>query len=741
MLGTTRARTRALGMGIASGLALLIGSGDAHAFSTRIHIMIANDIRKELIAGGGDTIALKLSGYDVTLKEEDARAIRDNPLEFRAGAIGPDNTVFPGMTDPSHALHQQPYAQCQLLYDEALTDAERAYALGCFLHGSTDAIAHHYVNFMSGETFTLTPITAARESSWDNVVRHIVAESQIQKAAYEQSPSSFGAGTLAHTIPQGFVLRTYFGTKNPVWLAMTEHARAKFDAAKAANPSASFVGVVNAAELPAADHLALAPFYIEEIDRERLDIRLDIETRIAELQDTSTADGFELGVSAGSDGQLGTPDDQTDCDLSCPVLYSTYKTYVALLTPRYDANNQPLPSAFDKLSEKLHDDLYGFMPAYAETVAGLSTELNSPLSPGSPQFSLSKSRLAVLMQPMKDWANGITALDYETVAQAVLPQWYLDLQSTLETLGINIPPADIIRAVFDPIVQPIKDTLKDKAIDLAQEYVGTLIDELEAKEGAVLSEYDTRLAAAADPSLNGTALDNLFDSGLYAHAFNIAAVTFADHRMVVPANADSGPASFDASHTPAWMQPGVCDYLRPAVFPLGIDTNALLSVRKDEVDYPAQLTDDAPVECHSGSLSSFAQNATAADCAVIDLDGLVMDPGHQGSVSRAFPPSLSDAPANCLNLDVPGLPDPPATGGAGGSAGTAGAGGDAGGGNGGSSGAGASGGSSGNQATGDSGDDGGCGCRAAGNGGSPPWSAALLLGAALAVSARRRRRR
>ncbi|MCA9632595.1 MAG: hypothetical protein KC766_33310 [Myxococcales bacterium] len=740
MLGTKHGRGRALGMGLASGLALLVGSGDAQAFSTRIHIMLANDIRKELIAGGGDSIALKLSGYDVSLSEADARAIRDNPLEFRAGAIGPDNTVFPGMTDPSHALHQQPYAQCQLLYDEALTDAERAYALGCFLHGSTDAIAHHYVNYMSGETFTLTPITSARESSWDNVVRHIVAESQIQKAAYQQSPSSFGAGTLAHTIPQGFVLRTYFGTQNPVWLAMTEHARGKFEAAKNANPGASFVTIVNSADLPAADHLALAPFYIEEIDRERLDIRLDIETRIAELQDPNTSDGFQLGVTAGGDGQLGTADDQTDCAVGCPVLYSTYKTYVALLTPRFDANNQPLPSAFDKLSEKLHDDLYGFMPAYAQTVAGLSTELNSPLSPGSKQFSLSKTRLGELMQPMKDWANGITTLDYETVAQAVLPQWYLDLQSALETLGINIPPADIIRAVFDPVVQPIKDTLKDKAIDLAEEYVGTLIDELEAKEDAVLAEYDSRLAAAADPDLGGTALDDFFDSGLYAHSFNIAAVTFADHRMVVPASADRGPASFDASHTPSWMQPGVCDYLRPAVFPLGVDTKALLSVRKEGTDYPAQLTDDAPVECHSGSLSSFAQSASTADCSLVDVDGLILDPAHQGSVSRAFPPSLSDEPANCLNLDVPGLPDPPAnpSGGAGGSAG---AGGDAGTANGGSAGASSSGGSSGNSSASGSGDDsGGCGCRTQGGTDSSPGSLALLLGAGLAALLRRRRR-
>src|SRR5689334_12449769 len=93
----------------------------ADAFSTRVPIAFANDVRDALIAGGGKTIDLKLGDGVVKLKDEDARAIVGFPLAFRAGAIGPDNMIFPGMTDPSHAIFQRPFEQCDLLYRAALS--------------------------------------------------------------------------------------------------------------------------------------------------------------------------------------------------------------------------------------------------------------------------------------------------------------------------------------------------------------------------------------------------------------------------------------------------------------------------------------------------------------------------------------------------------------------------------------------------------------------------------------------
>ena len=122
-------------------LALLALPSVASAYTTRVHIVMANEVREALIASGDGTIELRWSGATVRLPPEDADAIVNQPLAFRAGAIGPDNTVFPGMTDGSHGVHQDPYGQCELLYMEAITEVERAYALGCFLHGATDAVA------------------------------------------------------------------------------------------------------------------------------------------------------------------------------------------------------------------------------------------------------------------------------------------------------------------------------------------------------------------------------------------------------------------------------------------------------------------------------------------------------------------------------------------------------------------------------------------------------------------------
>ena len=127
---------------IAVGLvALFCLPAPAQAFSTRIHIVIANKVREALVDGGNGKIPLKLGEWSVTLTPADIEALSDHPLAFRAGAVGPDNMVFSCMIDPSHALGQRPFEQCELLYQAAELPEERAYALGCFLHGSTDGRA------------------------------------------------------------------------------------------------------------------------------------------------------------------------------------------------------------------------------------------------------------------------------------------------------------------------------------------------------------------------------------------------------------------------------------------------------------------------------------------------------------------------------------------------------------------------------------------------------------------------
>ncbi|HRI10165.1 MAG TPA: zinc dependent phospholipase C family protein, partial [Nannocystaceae bacterium] len=627
----------ALAAGVLPATALLPAT--AEAFSTRVHIVIANKVREALVDAGDGTIALRFSGESVVLDTQDFEAIRDNPLAFRAGAVGPDNMVFPGMTDPSHAIGQRPYEQCELLYQEAATAEERAYALGCFLHGATDAIAHHYVNYMTGETFTLTPITSARQQSLDNVVRHILAESQIQKAAFALDPDAFAASKLLHTIPVGFVLRSYLDTSHPLWQMMAAHAKAEYDKAVAENPGAGLQTIVASLDVAPADHLVLAPVYLASVDDSIEATRLDLEAQIAVMQDHGSPEGSQLLVTPGADGKLGTKDDETDCAFTCPSLFAKYFTYAGLLAPRYNAQNQELPSAFVKVTDELRAELYEFLPAYMQTVQNLSSALNETPSDMDTEFGLGKDEVKALFAPMNAWADKITTIDYDTLVYAVVPDWIIELDTLMQSVGLDVDIAAILEAVFQPIVQPIKDAIQQAFIAQAQVFIEQLVAEIEAKKEPIYAEYDARLAAAAAPGLGGTALDNFYESGLFGHAFNIAAATFANHEAVLPVGDDPigiGPASFDASYTPAWMQAGICDHLQPAIFPLGIDVRGELSVRKGGTDYPAQVDDDSPVECHDGSLSAFADPATIAACVLVKLDALLEDP--VGSVSRAFPP-------------------------------------------------------------------------------------------------------
>lgn len=632
----------------------------AEAFSTRVHIMIANKVRDALKDANDGTIPLRFGDHAVILADEDVQALLDHPLAFRAGAVGPDNMVFPGMTDPSHALGQRPFEQCELLYQEAVLPEERAYALGCFLHGSTDAVAHHYVNFMTGETFTLTPITSGRTDSYDNVVRHILAESAIQRAAVELDAAAFGAGELMHAIPVGFVLRTYLKVDNPVWQMMAAHPKAEYDKAVADNPGAPLTTIVAAMDVAPADHLVLSPVYLGAIDDSIAQTKLDLEAKIAGMQDPGTPEGAELLVTPGPDGVLGTKDDETDCAFTCPQLFSEYFTYVGLLAPRYNAQMQPLPSAFEKITEELRAELFSFHTAYMETVANLSAKLNEPPNAMNGEFGLTKADVSALFAPMTGWADKIETIDYDTLVYAIIPDWIIELDTLMQSVGLDIDLAALIKAVFQPIVQPIKDAIYGAFIAQAEVFLGDLIAEIEAKKDVVYAEYDMRLAAAADPKLGGDVLDHFYDSGLFGHAFNIAATAIAEHAAVLPVGEDPigiGPASFDASYTPAWMQAGACDYLAEAVFPLGIDVRGTLSVRNGDGDFVALVDVDSPVECHDGSLLAFAGAPGVAACVVTKLAALLEDP--VGSVSRAYPPAFAAKPAVCNNTAVPGLPDPP----------------------------------------------------------------------------------
>lgn len=636
----------------------------ASAFTTRVHIALSNEVRASLIESGDGTIRLRWSEHTVRIPMEDADAIINQPLAFRAGAIGPDNVVFPAMTDGSHGVEQDPYRQCELLYAEALTEAERAYALGCFLHGASDAIAHHFVNYFTGETFTLNPISAARLPSYDNVIGHIVAESVIQGALHTADPTMFDDGSLQHAIPHSFVLRTYFDADSPVWQRLSLHAMERWEAARATDPEGTVLDWARVAGFSAWEQVAMSPVYIGELQLLRTDLRAWIESEIADMADPTSTRGAELGVTAGSDGIVGTPDDDTACTASCPTLAGRYYVYVNILAPRYSAGGIELPSAFDVLSDRIGDQLYGFLPALVQVIENISTVLNAPIAAGDTTdhgLDLDGAEISGLFMPLTDWVDTLVATTdsgFGDLASTLTPEWYADLENFLRTLGVDISIASILRILFGPILEQIRDALVLEVRNRAETYISELTAGYRAGAADWRAAIEAGLASSAPAGLGGHALDHALDSGLYAYSFNLTAATFANHDVLLVASdpIGSGPTSFDASYTPEWSQIGQCTYLREAVFPRGTGVAALLSVEQGGTFHAASVSGDSPVECHDGSLSSFGTPSTTS-CAHTDLDSLLLE--QTGSLSRAYPPGFAAGEPGCRRLIVPGLPDPP----------------------------------------------------------------------------------
>lgn len=630
----------------------------AHAFTTAVHIAIANDVRDALLDSGDGSIPLHQTDQHVQLAEQDAQAIVDHPFEFRAGAIGPDSFVFPGLTELTHGLGLDPYTQCQLLLDEAEDDAQRAYALGCFLHGSTDAVAHHYVNWLTGETFTLNPISASRGFSVRNASRHISAETMIQDAMLELQPDAFEAAAMLHTFPHDFAVRVYYDTDSPVWQAMAIHALDALDAAAAANPDGDLLDHLLASELDPAEGVVLLPMYTAFLDAELDVFRAEMEGEVLRLQDPLDPDGAELGVAPGDDGLLGTGDDSTACDVTCPTLYVSYFTYVGLLEPRQAKDGSPLPAAWDVLADDLRASLTVLPDAMVDTIQAVTVLLNPPLGPGGKGPHLDKAALREGMQPAYLWLEQLTDIDWDVLVEALAPEWLVDFTDALDAIGIEFSVTGVVEQLAQATIDLVVYGIEELVLDGVLLHLDEITADLEALGEGTEREFADRLGDAAPDGVDGDIRSWLLDSGLYGAAFNLTAAGLAERAVLLPQGADHGglgPASFDASHTLAWTQATACPDLTPHLFPLGHDLDGLLSAQLDGTVYAGRAGVDSPVECHDGALDAFTSTPTEPTCAVTDLEALVADPAHQGSVSRAWPPGAIGADVPCVLDTIPGL--------------------------------------------------------------------------------------
>lgn len=628
----------------------------AHAFTTRVHMVLANQVREALIASPDQrTIPLRWSGEVVRLSDEDAMAIIAEPIAFRGGAIGPDNVVFPAMTDGTHGVEQDPYRLCQMLYDDALNQVERAYALGCFLHGASDAIAHHYVNYMTGETFTLNPLSASRASDFSNVIGHIVTESIIQEGVLNSDPTAMSGTRMDHAIPTSFVLRNYFDTRAILWQTMATHSQEKYDLVLAGDPRATVTTIATTAGFAGYEQLIMAPRYLARLESERMQLREAMVDEITRLQ------APPLSPTPGADGVLGTSDDDTACAASCATEAATYYVFVNLLEPRVDGGGSPLPSAFDKVSDELGNNVSEFLPALVETITNISAQLNTPIDPTDMTdhgFDLDPADVVGLIAPMQAWATRTAAIDFETLGMSVEPAWYTRLTSFLTSIGIDLRIADIIRAFFEPYIAEIREAIIMQVTEVARGYLEELAAGYIAQRDAWIASNNAVLDASTPAGLDRHALDDLFNSGLWNYSFNFAAATFGNHELLLTASDPiaNGPASFDASYTHYWSQAGLCGYLQDAIFPQGLGMEALLTIEEAGTFHPAVMPENSPFECHDGALDMFGA-ANTTTCAHTDLVTLVST--MEGSMSRAYPPELASGMPMCNRITVPGLPEPP----------------------------------------------------------------------------------
>ncbi len=682
---------------VLAGATALIPS-TASAYSVRVHIHIANEIHDELVRNmdavdcdpaedgwcGKPAVRLLGPGDEtrfVILSDEDARAIRENPEFWRGGAIGPDNTVFPGMTDPSHAWHFAPFSQCQAMLDASADGAERAYALGCFLHGITDNNVHHVVNYFTGETFTLYPKDAAEEGELEfsllNVVRHMTVESKIEKALEAGNPDAFTTEKLRHRIAGDLYRRVYLSTDEEGrglwhWFAGSLVER-KNDA-------------LRAAQLDGFDPNMHLETSIEDIRESGQTIELDGRVMDAYIEFLSTGGNVQV-LEPGSlapyhyvlllpelvedvkrlldisqahgekklEDTLAEWRDEGECSITCPLLRGRKALYEHLF-----AGENGNPSRFAEAVDLKKAELDTVTLGYIETVETLS---NLVVTKGP--AALSVQDIAMAIEPLETAIDNVTDFPYEVL----FPDWAVDV---IDSVG---PLRDFLEGTVRLITDEFKaqivarmteytNLLKERLVEMTPQAIQDLHEKArELRDIAVAQVDQARLdALGLDLSDADTALENFGTSVLYMNSFNSVAGTLANQEVVFSQAPTSffggGPVSFDASYQVGYTQLSAGDDLAGVFYPCGTSAIETLqgnyeACEKLDVVSPEM---EPHVECHDGSELDWVDDPNPAQCVRREFEEVIgPEEGHLGSYSLAFPPELSDRGPECFSPVVPGI--------------------------------------------------------------------------------------
>lgn len=670
--------------GIAALIALALPSV-SEAFTVKVHIFLANAIREDLVRNWNETGVprIRLMQPDgataryVRISAQDAEAIRDNPEFFRGGAIGPDNTVMPGLTDPSHAWMFTPFSQCQKLLESSQNPSERAYALGCFLHGVSDNTAHHLVNFFTGETFTLTPTESARdgELQWSllNVVRHIMTESRFEGAIAASVPDAFAPANMQHRIAVDLYRRTYLDPNDQGrglwhWFSGDLVAR-KNDALAAAQlegidptdtlelsietirerglgrrldrrvidayinflKTGSPVDIVQPHSMAPADYVLMLPEIVE-------DTRRFLE--VAKIQGEDDLRAIEAEWTAGSCGTILHP---------CLSIVLKRRLYQHL----FAATEGGGPSRMAQAVARKNQELDGIVTGYIQTIERMSN-----LVTGTGIQHATPAQIQEALAPLSDAIGRVTDFPYDIL----FPQWAVTIIDNVKW----------IKGLMEGCFALIKAELKARVVDFIAKHLEEIKAALIAMEPQILRDIQAGIEAVKarikeqigeevyrQVGLDFTPADGMLgyptQSVWAMNAFNSVAGAMGNQEVVFMNRATSfhggGPVSFDASYQLEYNQMAICEDLRQIFYPCGTSAGEMLQPDFHKCHALPQAQQlNPPVECHRFDATHFAESPTPEDCDLVSLDDLVSpNDGHVGSYTAAFPPSLVERPPVCID--------------------------------------------------------------------------------------------
>lgn len=181
---------------------VLGASMPSFAWKLTTHNYSANLLIEEMKANNGKLEVYPYGKFKVP--DEFYNAIMNYPDAFRAGSLGPD--VYPEMITGQSNIHPMVNGVTSgqwfdLLVEEyqKMPSSDRkqkvlAFILGYGVHYSGDLFGHTYVNEWTGGAFPDIADAAKSESKTNNIVRHIILESYIDKMVADEYKSGSKIG-------------------------------------------------------------------------------------------------------------------------------------------------------------------------------------------------------------------------------------------------------------------------------------------------------------------------------------------------------------------------------------------------------------------------------------------------------------------------------------------------------------------------------------------------------------------